>query len=185
MLGAKLFDICENWSDFLRNPSAYLLSPAGLTFYGGLICATIAIVIYARKHKISLRHLADSVAPALMIAYAIGRIGCQVAGDGDWGIVNTRPNPIGFLPDWMWSFTFPHNVNEAGVPITGVRRQVLQPTATAGLSHGFLRNGDGLYPIRCVVGHAQATEALWCSFRPLPDPQWPGAFPNRKNKGKQ
>lgn len=119
ILGAKLFDIFENWSDFLRNPSAYLLSPAGLTFYGGLICAAIAIVIYARKHKISLRHLADSIAPALMIAYAIGRIGCQVAGDGDWGIVNTSPNPIGFLPDWMWSFTFPHNVNEAGVPIPG------------------------------------------------------------------
>jgi phosphatidylglycerol---prolipoprotein diacylglyceryl transferase len=89
LLGAKLFDIFENWNDFLKEPSAYLFSPAGLTFYGGLICATIAIVIYARKHKISLRHLADAIAPALMIAYAIGRIGCQVSGDGDWGIYNT------------------------------------------------------------------------------------------------
>ncbi|GAA4330920.1 prolipoprotein diacylglyceryl transferase [Flaviaesturariibacter amylovorans] len=89
ILGAKLFDIFENWSDFLKHPAAYLLSPAGLTFYGGLICATIAIILYARKHKISIRHLADAIAPALMAAYAVGRIGCQVAGDGDWGIYNT------------------------------------------------------------------------------------------------
>jgi phosphatidylglycerol---prolipoprotein diacylglyceryl transferase len=119
LLGAKLFDIFENWSDFLEHPATYLLSPAGLTFYGGLICATIAIVVYARKHKIPLRHLADAIAPALMIAYAIGRIGCQVAGDGDWGIVNHNPKPFGWLPDWMWAFKFPHNVNEAGVPIPG------------------------------------------------------------------
>jgi phosphatidylglycerol:prolipoprotein diacylglycerol transferase len=119
LLGAKLFDIFENWSDFLEHPAAYLLSPSGLTFYGGLICAATAIIIYARKHKIPLVHLADAIAPPLMIAYAIGRIGCQVAGDGDWGIVNTAPNPFNWLPDWMWSFRYPHNVNEVGIPIEG------------------------------------------------------------------
>lgn len=119
LLGAKMFDIFENWGDFLNRPMAYILSGGGLTFYGGLICATIAIVIFARKHHIPLRHLADSLAPALMLAYAIGRIGCQVAGDGDWGIENTSPNPFGFLPDWMWSYNYPHNVNEVGVPIPG------------------------------------------------------------------
>ncbi len=119
LLGAKLFDIFENWGDFLQHPAAYIFSPAGLTFYGGLICATIAIVIFARKHKISLRHLADAIAPPLMIAYAIGRIGCQVAGDGDWGIVNTTPKPFNWLPNWMWAFNYPHNVNEAGEVIPG------------------------------------------------------------------
>jgi prolipoprotein diacylglyceryl transferase len=119
LLGAKLFDIFENWSDFLTQPAAYLFSPSGLTFYGGLICATIAIIIYARKHKIPVVHLADAIAPALMIAYAIGRIGCQVAGDGDWGIVNTAPKPFNWLPDWMWGYRYPHNVNEAGIPIEG------------------------------------------------------------------
>ncbi|HEY0356797.1 MAG TPA: prolipoprotein diacylglyceryl transferase [Flavisolibacter sp.] len=89
LVGAKMFDIFENWSDFLKNPGAYIFSGGGLTFYGGLICATIAIIIYARKHKIGVRYLADAIAPSLMIAYAIGRIGCQVAGDGDWGIYNT------------------------------------------------------------------------------------------------
>ncbi len=89
LLGAKLFDIFENWSSFLKNPSSYIFSPAGLTFYGGLICAALAIWWYAKKHKIGFWHLNDAAAPALMLAYAIGRIGCQVAGDGDWGIYNS------------------------------------------------------------------------------------------------
>ncbi|MFT3674675.1 MAG: prolipoprotein diacylglyceryl transferase [Chitinophagaceae bacterium] len=119
LAGAKLFDIFENWSDFLKNPSSYLFSPAGLTFYGGLICAAIAIWLYARKHKIGFWHLNDAAAPALMLAYGVGRIGCQVSGDGDWGIENLNPKPFSWLPDWMWSYTYPHNVNESGSPIPG------------------------------------------------------------------
>ena len=88
-LGAKIFHNLENWNEFWSNPIEALLSFSGLTFYGGLICATVAIVWYARKHRIGVRHLADSIAPALMLAYAVGRIGCQVAGDGDWGILNS------------------------------------------------------------------------------------------------
>lgn len=119
LLGAKLFDIFENWSDFLKQPAAYIFSGGGLTFYGGLICATLAIILYSRKHNIPTRHLADAIAPALMIAYAIGRIGCQVAGDGDWGIENTAPNPISWMPDWLWSYNYPHNVIEVGTRIPG------------------------------------------------------------------
>lgn len=89
ILGAKLFDNLENWDRFIENPIGNLLSPSGLTFYGGLICATIAICIYARRKGINLLHLIDAAAPALMIAYAIGRMGCQTAGDGDWGIFNS------------------------------------------------------------------------------------------------
>lgn len=89
LIGAKIFDIFENWSGFLQSPSSYLFSPSGLTFYGGLICAALAIWFYAKKHKIGFWHLNDAAAPALMLAYAIGRIGCQVAGDGDWGIYNS------------------------------------------------------------------------------------------------
>jgi len=119
LLGAKLFDIFENWSDFLKHPSSYLLSPSGLTFYGGLICAAIAIWIYAKKHNIGFWHLNDAAAPTLMLAYGLGRIGCQVSGDGDWGIVNTNPKPFSWLPDWMWAYNYPNNVNEAGTPIPG------------------------------------------------------------------
>ena len=88
-LGAKIFDNLENWDRFIENPIANLLSPSGLTFYGGLICATIAILWYARSKNIGLLHLCDAAAPGLMLAYATGRIGCQVSGDGDWGIFNS------------------------------------------------------------------------------------------------
>jgi phosphatidylglycerol---prolipoprotein diacylglyceryl transferase len=88
-LGAKIFHNLENWNEFWKDPLEALLSFSGLTFYGGLICATVAIIWYAKKHRIAVKHLADSIAPALMLAYAVGRIGCQVAGDGDWGILNS------------------------------------------------------------------------------------------------
>lgn len=109
LIGAKLFDAFENWDDFVKDPGM-LFSAEGLTFYGGLICAALAIWWYAKKHKIGFWHLNDAAAPGLMLAYSVGRIGCQVAGDGDWGIVNAKPNPFSWLPDWMWSYTYPHNV---------------------------------------------------------------------------
>ncbi len=89
LAGAKIFNALETWEDFLRNPVQNLISSSGLTFYGGLITATVAISLYARKHKIPITHLSDSFAPALMLAYGIGRLGCQFAGDGDWGIFNS------------------------------------------------------------------------------------------------
>lgn len=88
-LGAKIFHNLENWNDFIANPFAALFSTSGLTFYGGLICAALAIFYYAQKHKIPFLHLCDAFAPALMLAYAVGRVGCQISGDGDWGILNS------------------------------------------------------------------------------------------------
>lgn len=115
LLGAKLFDIFENWSDFLKHPSDYIFSAKGLTFYGGLICAAFALWWYTKKHKIGFWHFNDAMAPTMMIAYSIGRIGCQVSGDGDWGIPNTSAKPFGWMPDWFWAYKYPHNVNEVGV----------------------------------------------------------------------
>ncbi len=89
ILGAKLFDNFENWDEFIKDPIGRIFSQSGLTFYGGLIMAAIAICWYGYKKGIKLRYLVDAAAPALIIAYAIGRIGCQVAGDGDWGIYNS------------------------------------------------------------------------------------------------
>jgi phosphatidylglycerol---prolipoprotein diacylglyceryl transferase len=94
--GAKLFDILENPAAFARSFNAWRAGTqdaasflfSGLTIYGGLILATIAIIFYARKHKINVLHFADAFATTMMIAYALGRIGCQVAGDGDWGVPN-------------------------------------------------------------------------------------------------
>ena len=121
ILGAKLFHNLENPAEFFADPIGALFSFSGLTFYGGLIVAAILIIRYGRKNGINAWHLCDAAAPALMISYGVGRLGCQLSGDGDWGIVNTAPKPgwISGLPDWMWSFKFPHNVNNEGIPITG------------------------------------------------------------------
>ena len=89
ILGAKLFDNLENWDEFIKDPVGRLFSVSGLTFYGGLIVAAIAICWYASKKGIKLIHLVDAAGLALLLAYAVGRIGCQVAGDGDWGIINS------------------------------------------------------------------------------------------------
>lgn len=118
-LGAKIFHNLENWNDFSKDPIAALLSFSGLTFYGGLICAGAAIMIYARRIKLPIIHLVDAFAPILMLGYAIGRIGCQVSGDGDWGIPNLNPKPFSWMPDWLWAYQYPHNVVGEGVPIPG------------------------------------------------------------------
>lgn len=118
-LGAKIFHNLENWNEFTKDPIGSLISFSGLTFYGGLICAGAAIIWYAKKHKIVPIHLVDAMAPTMMLGYALGRVGCQVSGDGDWGIVNTNPKPFNWMPDFLWAYKYPHNVINEGVPIPG------------------------------------------------------------------
>lgn len=119
LLGAKIFHNLEYIDDLIKDPVDALISFSGLTMYGGLIVGAIAVIWYAKKNGISPLHISDANAPGLMLAYGFGRIGCQVAGDGDWGIVNNAPKPnwMSFLPDWFWSYRYPHNVINAGIPI--------------------------------------------------------------------
>lgn len=119
IIGAKIFHNLENWDDFMRDPVDALLSFSGLTMYGGLICASIACIWYGKKHNIPTLHLIDACAPGLMLAYGVGRFGCQVAGDGDWGIHNLHPKPswLSWAPDWVWAYDYPHNVINEGVPL--------------------------------------------------------------------
>ncbi len=91
IIGSKLFHLFENWDAFLNDPIGMAFSPGGLTFYGGLILATTAVLVYSRKKKIPFLVVADLAAPALAIAYGIGRIGCHLAGDGDYGIPTDLP----------------------------------------------------------------------------------------------
>lgn len=115
IVGAKFFHLLEYPDElvrFFREPSlANFLG--GLTIYGGLIVGGLAVYGYARRNNLKFLPLADAVAPGLMLAYGVGRIGCQVSGDGDWGIPNPAPKPdwMRLLPDWMWSYSFPNNVN--------------------------------------------------------------------------
>jgi prolipoprotein diacylglyceryl transferase len=112
IVGAKVFDLFDNWEAFMKDPIGSLTSGGGLAFYGGLLVGFVLVVWYISRHKIPFWPTADAVAPALATGYGVGRIGCQLSGDGDWGIVNNAPKPdwMGFLPDWLWSSRYPHHV---------------------------------------------------------------------------
>lgn len=111
-LGAKVFAGLEDPNNLL----AFFQKPTvegflgGLAIYGGLIGGGIALIVYTRMNKISPLHFMDALCPGVMLAYGIGRIGCHVSGDGDWGIANPSPAPS-WIPDWLWSYNYPNNVN--------------------------------------------------------------------------
>lgn len=112
-LGAKLFAWLEDpipLSEFFSDPFS------GLTIYGGLITAFVAAVAYLKWYKMPLLHFMDAVAPGLMISYGIGRLGCHISGDGDWGIVNKTPNPF-WIPENLWSYSYPNNVLNEGIKL--------------------------------------------------------------------
>lgn len=119
LVGAKVFAIIEYLPDFFEDPLGTFFSGSGLAIYGGLIGGFLTVFWYLNKHKIDKLPLMDAVAPALMIAYGVGRIGCQLSGDGDWGIVAPPMPSWWFLPDWLWAYDYPHNVINGGdAPIT-------------------------------------------------------------------
>lgn len=118
--GAKIFALFEDPAALFHDPVGQLLSGSGLAIYGGLIGGFLGVYFYVKKLGIPPIHMMDSVAISLIMGYAVGRIGCQLSGDGDWGIINTLPKPDWFfLPDWMWAQSYPHNVVNEGVPIPG------------------------------------------------------------------
>ncbi len=119
--GAKIFDILENIGDFVRDPMDQLFSSGGFTFYGGLIVGSLSVWYYAKKKNIEILQLLDAAAPAILAAYAVGRMACMMSGDGCWGIPNPAPKPeyLSFLPNWMWGYNFPHNVIKEGIKISG------------------------------------------------------------------
>jgi phosphatidylglycerol:prolipoprotein diacylglycerol transferase len=125
--GAKLFNALENWDDFMRDPVGMLVGFSGLTFYGGLICGGAAVLYIANKHGIKPLNMLDVGGPGMMLAYGVGRIGCQMSGDGDWGIDNLAPKPgwLSWAPDWMWAFRYPHNVNDTGEIMTGFSKMAM------------------------------------------------------------
>ncbi len=143
LLGAKIADNLENWDRFSADPIGSLMTFSGLSFLGGLIIGGIAVIWYAKKNNISIVHLADTAAIVMPIAYAIGRIGCQVSGDGCWGVYNEAfadpgtipaaayqlghvasfapPHWLSFLPDWLWAYNYPHNIINEGMLIPGCK----------------------------------------------------------------
>jgi phosphatidylglycerol:prolipoprotein diacylglycerol transferase len=119
LLLAKLEDTYGLW----HQPWRWLIRYHGLTFYGGLLFGAVTYLVMLRRRGIPPATAADIGSPGMMLAYAIGRLGCHLAGDGDWGIVNRAAKPawLSWVPDGAWAAHYPHNVIRQGVYLEGCR----------------------------------------------------------------
>lgn len=110
LFGAKVFDIFEYWDRFLKDPVRVFMKGSGLTFLGGFVVGGIALTLFMRWQKVSMLRFCDAACPGAMYGYAVARIGCQLSGDGDYGIPTTLP----------WGMAYPNGT----VPTT----QIVHPT---------------------------------------------------------
>lgn len=88
LVGARLWYMAENWSYVKHDIFGNLLASAGFTFYGGFIVASIVLFVMARRDGVGVARFCDALGPALALGYAVGRLGCQLSGDGDYGSPN-------------------------------------------------------------------------------------------------
>ena len=98
--GAKLYHVLETPADFFAHPLSELFSQFGFAWFGGLLAGTAAFVILARRHGIPLLEMMDAGSPAAALGYGIGRIGCFLSGDGDYGVPTSLP----------WGMSFPNGL---------------------------------------------------------------------------
>lgn len=84
ILGAKIYYMLLNWPRLVEDPMSLILARGGLVWYGGFLGAAALVLWEMRRTGHPLGRLVDSAAPALALAYAVGRIGCFMVGD-DWG----------------------------------------------------------------------------------------------------
>lgn len=98
IVGARLYFILEHIPEFKMDPLGMIFSGSGLTWYGGFIGGFIAVVYVIYKFPAPSLVVADLIAPLLLLGYGIGRIGCFLAGDGDYGPPTNLP----------WGMSFPH-----------------------------------------------------------------------------
>lgn len=96
-VGARLFVIPAGWQYFVEDPFAFLLSSSGWVWYGGVIGGATAVVLWAWHERFPLPVTADIAGLALAIGLGIGRIGCQLSGDGDYGVPTDLP----------WAMSYP------------------------------------------------------------------------------
>jgi phosphatidylglycerol:prolipoprotein diacylglycerol transferase len=131
IVGARVFHILEHSDQFVRDPGSLIFTRSGLSIFGGLIFGTLAGIYCVRRWKLPVRPLLDATAPAMMIGYAVGRIGCQVAGDGDWGIASNMALKPSWLPSWFWAQTYENNIVGEVIALPGVYPTPMYETAMA------------------------------------------------------
>jgi phosphatidylglycerol:prolipoprotein diacylglycerol transferase len=98
LVGARAYYLVQHWDEIDGDVLGNLLSGAGLVWYGGLAGGVITVLLWARWRGFLTLGLLDLAAPALALGYAIGRIGCQISGDGDYGKASDLPWAMGY-PD--------------------------------------------------------------------------------------
>src|SRR6267378_4446959 len=100
IVGARLYHVLESPSEFFADPWPLIFSRFGFAWFGGFLGGFAALLILARREKIPTLTFLDACSPAACVGYAIGRIGCLLSGDGDYGIPTTLP----------WGMSFPNGV---------------------------------------------------------------------------
>jgi phosphatidylglycerol:prolipoprotein diacylglycerol transferase len=102
LLGARLYHVLESPQEFFADPWPQLFSRFGFAWFGGFLGGFVALIALARRMKVPLLLFLDICSPAACVGYAIGRIGCLLSGDGDYG----RPTSW----SWPWGMAFPRGV---------------------------------------------------------------------------
>jgi len=90
VIGAKALHLLEHWDAFIDSPST-AFSPSGLTWYGGFVLGILSLIVYVRNRQIPVLRFLDALGVALILSYGVGRVGCHLAGDGDYGIPTSLP----------------------------------------------------------------------------------------------
>jgi phosphatidylglycerol:prolipoprotein diacylglycerol transferase len=116
LVGARLLAIIDDWNGFVTDPLHSLFSGSGFVFYGGLIGGLIAVSWTIHRHALPWLVTVDCIAPGLVLAQGIGRIGCQLAGDGDWGSETTLPWGMAY-PNAIVGWPYPPGVRVHPAPL--------------------------------------------------------------------
>ncbi|KAA3619590.1 MAG: hypothetical protein DWQ05_02375 [Calditrichaeota bacterium] len=100
--GAKMLYLVENSPAEYLSIGQTLFFKSGFSWYGGFFCAGIFGIYYLSQLQLRLAVSLDILVPLVLLGYAVGRIGCQLAGDGDYGPPSEMPwamaYPAGIIP---------------------------------------------------------------------------------------
>ncbi len=91
IMGSRVLSLANDWSALLADPLGQLFGGAGFVWYGGLLGGFAAVTVFVWRNDVPWSPVVDAITPGLVLGHAIGRVGCQLAGDGDWGPPSTLP----------------------------------------------------------------------------------------------
>jgi phosphatidylglycerol:prolipoprotein diacylglycerol transferase len=115
LVGARLWILLQDPAAVVRNPGM-IISGAGFVWYGGLLGGTAAVSWIIFQNRLPWLVMVDCIAPSLAVGLAIGRIGCQLAGDGDWGRVSDLPWAMAY-PNAIVGWDYPPGVRVHPAPV--------------------------------------------------------------------